>query len=108
MEYLGAGLGAGTDGRRVPVREHAYDLETATLAGHPVGSGPRVGFPPCQRGWNSQPQVGRCPACDIEVQRMVSDLIATAISAITGRLPTAKPGSHMTGITAVHGDGQIL
>jgi hypothetical protein len=46
MEYLGAGLGAGVGGRRVPVCEHAYDLETATLAGHPPGSGPRWGFLP--------------------------------------------------------------
>jgi hypothetical protein len=88
MEYLGAELSAGVDGRRVPVCEHAYDLETATLAGHPPGSGPRprVGFPSCQRGWNSPPQAGRCPDCDAAVERIVRDLIATAIAAITGPL----------------------
>jgi hypothetical protein len=86
MEYLGAGLGAGADGRRVPVCEHAYDLEAAALAGHPPGCGPRVGFPSCQRGWNSPPQAGRCPDCDAAVERIVRDLIATAVAAITGRL----------------------
>ena len=40
MEYLGAGLGAGAGDHRVPVCEHAYNLETATLAGHPPRSGP--------------------------------------------------------------------
>ena len=35
MEYLGAGLGAGAGGRRVPVCEHAYNLGSTTLAGHP-------------------------------------------------------------------------
>ena len=84
MEYLGAGLCAGAGGRRVPVCEHAYNPETATLAGHPPRSGPQVGFPSCQRGWNSQPQAVRCPDCDTAVQHIVRDLIATAIAAITG------------------------
>lgn len=78
-------------GRRVPVCEHAYDLETETLAGHRPGSGPRVGFPCCQRGWNSQPQADRCPDCDVAVQRVVRDLIATAIAAATGRLSPPGP-----------------
>jgi ssDNA-binding Zn-finger/Zn-ribbon topoisomerase 1 len=91
MEYLGAGLGAKVGGRRVPVCEHAYNLETATLARHPPRSGPRVGFPSCQRGWNSQPQAVRCPDCDTAVQRMARDLIATAIAAITGCLPPPGP-----------------
>jgi hypothetical protein len=91
MEYVGGGLGAGGSGRRVPVCEHAYDLETAALAGHPPQSGPRVGFPSCQRGWNSQPQADRCPDCDTAVQRIVRDLIATALAAMTGRLPPPGP-----------------
>lgn len=92
VEYPGAWLGAGAGGRRVPFCEHAYDLKTASLAGHPPGSGPRVAFPSCQRGWNSQPQAARCPDCDTAVQRVVRDLIATAIAAVTGRLP--PPGPH--------------
>jgi hypothetical protein len=40
MEYLGTGLGAGASGRRVPVCEHAYEPETATLAGRPAGRSP--------------------------------------------------------------------
>ncbi len=91
MEYLGAGLSAGTSGRRVPICEHAYDLETATLAGHCAEPRFLVGFPCCQRGWNSQPQAGRCPDCDVAVQRVVRDLIATAVSAITGQLPPPGP-----------------
>jgi ssDNA-binding Zn-finger/Zn-ribbon topoisomerase 1 len=91
MENLGARLGAGPGGRRIPVCEHAYDLETATLAGHPSGHVLRVGFPSCQRGWNSQPQAVRCPDCDTAVQRMARDLIATAIAAITGCLPPPSP-----------------
>jgi hypothetical protein len=84
MEYLGAGLGAGVGGRRVPLCEHAYNLETATLAGHPPRSGPRVGFPSCKRSWNSQPRAVRCPDCDTAVQYIVRDLIVIAIAAITG------------------------
>jgi hypothetical protein len=80
MEYLGAGAG----GRRVPLCEHAYNLETATLVGHPPRSGPRVGFPSCQRSRNSQPRAVRCPDCDTAVQYIVRDLIVIAIAAITG------------------------
>ena len=77
-------LGAGAGGRRVPLCEHAYNLETATLVGHPPRSGPRVGFPSCQRSWNSQPRAVRCPDCDTAVQYIVRDLIVIAIAAITG------------------------
>jgi hypothetical protein len=91
VEYLGAGLAAGAAGRRVPVCEHAYELETAALAGHQAGTAPRVGFPSRQRGWNSSPQAARCPDCDTAVQRIVSDLITVAIAAVTGRRPGAAP-----------------
>lgn len=93
MEYPGAGAGpragSSTGDRQLPAREHAYDPETATLAGHLPGSGPRVEFPSRPRGWNSQPQAGRCPDCDAAVQRIVSDLIATAVTAVTGQFPGA-------------------
>ncbi len=87
VEYRGAGLGAGTCGRRVPVCEHAYDLATATLAGHPATEAPRIGFPSCQRGWNTVPQTARCRNCDTVVQLIVRGLITAAISAITTRVP---------------------
>lgn len=93
VEYLGAGLAAGAVGRRVPVCEHAYDLETAALAGHQAGTAPRVGFPARQRGWNSNPQAARCPDCDAAVQRIVGDLITAALSAVTGRRPGAARGA---------------
>jgi hypothetical protein len=91
IEYLGARPGAGTCGRRVPVREHAYDLESATLAGHSDAVAPRVGFPSCLRGWNTEPQNARCPDCDTAVDRIVRDLITAALSAITSRLSRADP-----------------
>jgi len=61
MEYLGAGLGAGAGGRRVPVCEHAYNLETATLVGHPPRSGPRVGFPSCSAAGTASPEPSAAP-----------------------------------------------
>ncbi len=79
MEYRGETLGAGGGASRVPVCEHAYNLETTTLAGHPAGQLPRVGFPACQRGWNSQPEAARCPGCDTIVLRIVPDLITAAV-----------------------------
>ena len=66
-------------GRRVPVCEHAYDLETATLAGHPAGSGPGWGFPSCQCGWNSQPQAVRCPRYEYITKPVSLDLFTEAI-----------------------------
>ena len=90
MEYRGQALRPGEGALRVPVCEHAYNLETATLAGHRAGDLPRIGFPARQRGWNSPPEAARCPACDTIVQRIVRDLIATVLSAITSRRP--RPG----------------
>jgi hypothetical protein len=85
MEYRGETFRTGKGAPRAPVCEHAYDLETATLAGHRAGVLPRVGFPACQRCWNSQPEVGRCRDCDIVVQCVVRDLIAAVVSAVAGR-----------------------
>lgn len=84
-EYRGPTLRPGTASSRVPVCEHAYDLETRALAGHPPRWQPRVGFPGCQRGWNSQPETARCPACDTVVQRIVRDLITATVSALIAR-----------------------
>jgi hypothetical protein len=91
MEYRGARLGAGAGGRRVPVCEHAYHLETATLAGHLPGDAPRVGFPATQRGWNSPPRTARCVGCDTAVQGIVRELISAAVSAIISQIPEAAP-----------------
>ena len=85
MEYTGETLGAGEGAPRVPVREHAYDLQTAALAGHRAGPLPRVGFPTCQRGWNSQPTITRCLDCDTIVQGIVCDLVAAAVAEIVHR-----------------------
>jgi rubredoxin len=85
VEYRGPTLRPGAGSLRVPVCEHAYDLEAGALAGHPAGQQPRVGFPAGQRGWNSQPRTARCPDCDTLVLRTVRDLIAATLSALTGR-----------------------
>jgi len=82
MEYLGAGLGAGAGGRRVPVCEHAYNLETATLAGHPPRSGPGGALLPAQLEQSAPSRP--LPDCDTAVQYIVRDLIVIAIAAITG------------------------
>lgn len=81
MEYRGETLTAGASARRVPVCEHAYNLETATLAGHPAQEMPRLAFPARPRGWNSQPQAARCLACDTAVQNIVREVIALAVAA---------------------------
>jgi hypothetical protein len=39
-----------------------------------------MGFPACQRGWNSQPEAARCADCDIVVRRVVRDLITAVMS----------------------------
>jgi hypothetical protein len=85
MEYRGETLTAGTGARRVPVREHAYDVGTATLAGHPAPDMPRLGFPARRRGWNSRPQAARCPDCDLVVQRLVREVIRAAVAAAARR-----------------------
>jgi hypothetical protein len=54
------------DSAPAPTCQHAYDLDTATLAGHRSGRQPRVAFPAPQRGWNSEPVAARCPDCDVE------------------------------------------
>ena len=84
LEYSGAALLAGIAANRVPVCEHAYDLETGALAGHPAGDAPRIGFPARQRGWNTPPQTVRCADCDSVVQGAVREIIAAAVAAITG------------------------
>jgi hypothetical protein len=98
MEYLGAGLGAGADGLRVPVCEHAYDLETATLAGHPAGSGPGWGFPSCQCGWNSQPKPSAAPTATPR-----SSAYRHRHSRHHRSAPPARPGTIMTGKYSVGG-----
>lgn len=96
MEYRGPALGAGAGKLRILVCEHAYDLETGTLAGHSTERQPRVGFPDCQRGWNSPPRTARCPYCDTIVQGVIRHLIAATISSLTGRQSEPRPTGHHT------------
>ncbi len=90
VEYRGETLTAGTSAPRVPVCEHAYELETATLAGHAAQEIPRLGFPARQRGWNSRSQTARCLDCDAVVQRIVREVICIAMAA-TVRRPGHEP-----------------
>ena len=99
LEYSGAPLLADAAAFRIPVCEHAYELETGTLAGHPAGDLPRIGFPACQRGWNSPAQTSRCLACDIAVQRIVRDIIAAVVCPITSRRVWFDPSFPAPGST---------
>lgn len=88
VEYRGPDITTPTAGEaRVAVFEHAYDLHTATLAGHPHNSRMRIAFPTRIRGWNTPPEIPRCPDCDIAVTAIVRDLITTALRAALTRLP---------------------
>ena len=96
MEYRGETLSPGEGAPRVPVCEHAYDLQTATLAGHHASPLPRVGFLACSRGWNSQPVAARCPDCDTIMQCLVRDLIAAVVAKIAPLPNTAGPDQYPT------------
>lgn len=72
LEYRGAILTAGAAGPRAVVCQHAYDLETAALAGHPPAELPRA---------------ARCPDCDTAVRQIVRALIAATLSGVIRRRP---------------------
>ena len=91
VEYRGSVLLAGVAADRVPVCEHAYDLDAGALAGHQTADAPQVGFPVCQRGWSAPPRTTRCAECDIAVRRAVETLIAAAFYVLTGRRPRGGP-----------------
>ncbi|SHF55891.1 hypothetical protein SAMN05443575_0291 [Jatrophihabitans endophyticus] len=59
------------DGERAPVREHAYDLEHAQLAGHETRASVPVVFPAAERGWSATPQAPRCRRCGEAVDETV-------------------------------------
>ena len=87
VEYRGPDITTPTVGEaRVAVCEHAYDLQTATLAGHPDNQRVRIAFPTRIRGWNTSPQTHRCPDCDAAVTAIVRDLITAALRAALSRL----------------------
>ncbi|MCW2528111.1 MAG: hypothetical protein JWM76_2971 [Pseudonocardiales bacterium] len=88
VEYRGADLSAsaGGGGQRVAICEHAYDLSTATLAGHPGGKQPRIAFPARQRGWNAASELARCPACSAAVTAIVHELIRTTLAEVLSQL----------------------
>ncbi|MEO6500650.1 MAG: hypothetical protein ABIQ09_01920 [Jatrophihabitantaceae bacterium] len=77
IEYRGADLDRGS-GTRPGLLEHAYDLETASLAAH-CGEPPRVGFPEPDRGWGSASLCPRCAECKAVVDEVVADYIRTAL-----------------------------
>lgn len=82
VEYRGQDAG-GQGSARVPTCQHAYDLDTASLAGHRSGARPRVAFPVQQRAWNADPLAVRCPDCDAAVEQIVRDLIGGALLTLT-------------------------
>lgn len=68
IEYLGEDLVLGAGGARVPVQEHAFDLDTGLLAHDSAAV--RVGFPEPTRSWTeagSAPSCRTCDACVLDV-----------------------------------------
>lgn len=78
IEYRGADLDHGS-GTRTGLLEHAYDLETASLAAHQRGRPPRVAFPEPTRGWGSASLCPRCAECQAAVDELVADYIRTTL-----------------------------
>jgi hypothetical protein len=78
IEYRGADLDRGS-GTRTGLLEHAYDLETASLAAHRRGPPPRVGFPEPTRGWGSASLCPRCAECQAAVDEVVAGYVRTAL-----------------------------
>ncbi|MEO7262616.1 MAG: hypothetical protein ABI047_15375 [Jatrophihabitantaceae bacterium] len=78
IEYRGDDLDRQGVGSRTGLLEHAYDLETASLAAH-RGQPPRVGFPEPTRGWGSASLCPRCARCQAAVDDLVADYVRTAL-----------------------------
>jgi hypothetical protein len=91
VEYLGADISDTDDGRtgwpRTPALEHAYDLETASLAAH-RGRPPRYAFPAHQRGWTTTSDIARCPQCTAGVDAIITAGLASLHPRTTRRRPT--------------------
>jgi hypothetical protein len=80
VEYRGAHIAAPGDTSRIGVCEHAYDLQSATLAGHLSGKVLRVAFPTRQRGWNTDPELARCADCNAAVESIVRAVVLTILN----------------------------
>jgi hypothetical protein len=78
VEYRGADVDRYRGARRVPLLEHAYDLETATLAAH-VDEPPRIGFPEPTRGWGSASLCPRCAQCQAVIDEVVAAYVRSAL-----------------------------
>jgi hypothetical protein len=85
IEYRGEDIPDFGDVARVAICEHAFDLLSATLAGHGAGERPRVAFPAPRRAWNTEPRAHRCAACTAAVDAIVRDLVTDTLSALAGR-----------------------
>jgi hypothetical protein len=78
IEYRGADIDPHRDTSREPVLEHAYGLETATLAAH-EGCEPRFAFPSIVRGWATPSQGARCAECAAAVDGIVAAFVRVAL-----------------------------
>jgi hypothetical protein len=87
VEYAGDTITVPGGTPRLPMCEHAYDLQTEQLAGHTPQTRPRIAFPSPQRGWNSDPQTTRCPACDIAVDTIVRAIVSSVLTAVIRQPP---------------------
>jgi hypothetical protein len=90
MEYRGTDLDRHRGARRVPLLEHAYDVETASLPAHSVGT-PRIGFPEPTRGWGSASLCPRCAECQAVVDEVVAAYIRAALAQHRQPSPGQRP-----------------
>ena len=79
VEYRGVDTAPPGRNSRIGLREHAYDLQSATFAGHLSTPAPRVAFPVEQRSWNTDPKLPRCTACTAAVETVLLSIISTAL-----------------------------
>lgn len=82
IEYRGAQISATGPHARVGVREHAYELGSASLVGHPPEHAPRVGFPVPPRAWNGVPEFSRCAICDLAVEQVLRVVIRSIVATL--------------------------
>ncbi len=78
IEYRGPDLDRNASESRVGLLEHAYDVETATLAAH-RDRPPRIGFPEPGRGWGSASLCPRCPVCQAAVDELVTAYVRQSL-----------------------------
>ncbi len=81
LEYAGVDVDIDQGGARVPLVEHAYNLDTAALADH-GGHVLRFAFPTPMRGWPSTARYPRCVPCTDAVDTIIAAFIAAHLAGL--------------------------